>query len=161
MSLQIRPMRVFDLPAVMSLVKRTEGLGFKKWEVFMVLTRALLRNWKLPQVAVLDGEIVGSVFVAEGLMAAVHHLTVAPHARGQNLGTRLVQAGLRKLYHKKYAARRVYITVLPDNTGARTFWTKFGCKLESTGDLVLFTLDLKEQTWLAQESATGEKKHPT
>lgn len=150
MSVTIRPMRIGDLNQVIRLVKSTEGLGFKKWETFWVLLRSLLRNWGLAQVAISDGgEIIGSVFVAEGLMVMVHHLAVAPHARKQNLGTRLAQAGLRRVYRKRWASRRVYVTVLPDNLRAQDFWSKFGCTLQATGDLILYTLDLEDQEWLS------------
>lgn len=147
----IRPMRIGDLPQVVRLVESTEGLAFKKWETFLVLARTLLRNWGLAQVAVLNGEVVGSVFIAEGLMVMVHHLVVAPQARGQNLATKMVQAGLRSVYRKKWASRRVYVTTLPSNIGAQIFWSKFGFTHQAFGYLVLFTLDLGEQDWLSQQ----------
>lgn len=153
MSLTIRPMRIRDLVQVVHLVESTEGLGFKSWENFWVLARTLIRNWGLAQVAVENGSIIGSVFIGEGLMVMVHHLSVAPQARGQNIGTRMVQAGLRGVYRKKFASRRVYVTVLPDNVGAQTFWTRFGCTLQATGDLFLYTLDLEDQPWLTRETA--------
>lgn len=146
----IRPMRIRDLPHVVRLVESTEGLAFKKWETLWVFARALVRNWGLAQVAVLNGEIVGSVFIAEGLMVMVHHLAVAPQARGHNIATRMVQAGLRSVYRKKWASRRVYVTTLPSNIGAQIFWSKFGFTHQAFGYLVLFTLDLGDQEWLSQ-----------
>lgn len=150
MSAIIRPMRILDLPSVIRLVKTTDGLAFKNWETFWVLARSLVRNRGLAQVAVLNNEIVGCVFIAEGLMVMIHHLAVAPHARRHNLATRMVQAGLRAVYRKKWASRRVYVTTLPYNIEAQIFWSGFGFTHQAGGSLVLFTLDLGEQEWLSQ-----------
>ncbi len=161
MSATIRAMTAPDLTQVIALVKKTEGLAFQNWEDKPVLERALERNEKLSQVAVDEhGKIIGAVFIGEGIMAMVHHLTVDPQARNprygstdapvalKNLGTKLVQTGLRQLYQTPNASRRVYVTVLKENKVAQAFWTKFGCSLQAEGNLVTFTLNLEDQAWL-------------
>lgn len=148
----IRAMIQADLPAVRRLVETTEGLAFKFWETDAVLTRLLDRCDGLSQVAIDDSEnVVGAVFIGEGLMAFVHHLAVKPDARGYGLGTKLVRAGLSSLYRQANGAKRVYITVLSTNTVAQSFWMKFGASLQASGTLVLFTMDLGSQEWLNEQ----------
>ncbi len=155
----LRPMVAADLPEVTQLVRSTEGLAFWDWETDQNLIRSLSRNPGLSQVA-LDWkerrgkpEIVGCVIIGEGQMAMVHHLAVKPKARGKGnqIGTHLVRAGLKRLYKTPDAARRVYITTLRANLGAQMFWSKFGANKQAHGDLCVFTLNLLDaahQNWL-------------
>jgi len=145
----ISSMQISDLAAVQHLVQNTEGLAFKDWEGTLVLARFLERCAGLSQVAYTqDGELVGCVFIAEGLMAMVHHLAVRPDWRGRGLATALVQSGLRALYREPLGAKRVYVTVLESNVGALEFWTKFGADKKADGPINMFTMDLGEQAWL-------------
>ncbi|MBS1991807.1 MAG: GNAT family N-acetyltransferase [Cyanobacteria bacterium SZAS LIN-2] len=151
--LSIRPMQVEDLPEVRELILCTEGLAFHPWEGEACLARSLERNPGLSQVAldwkVNQGrpQIVGCVFVGEGLMAMVHHLAVRPGMRGQGLATHLVQAGLRRLYHTPDAGRRVYITALNCNLRAQMFWNNLGAEFQARGNLCLFTLNLNAENY--------------
>ena len=153
----IRSMMPDDISEVKALFGSTAGLALWDWETDENLARSLVRNPGLSQVA-LDWktrrgrpEIAGAVIIGEGQMAMVHHLAIQPDARGHQLATRIVQAGLKRLFQIEDAARRVYITTLRDNLGAQIFWSKFGADKKAHGDLCLFTLDLrddKHRGWL-------------
>lgn len=148
-----------DVPAVKELLLETDGLAFWDWETDRNLLRSLSRNQGLSQVA-LDWkerrgkpEIVGCVIIGEGQMGMVHHLAVKLKARGagNQIGTHLVRAGLRRLYETPDAARRVYITTLRKNLGAQMFWSQFGADKQAHGELCVFTLNLLDashQSWL-------------
>lgn len=149
----VRSMTANDIPAVRALVEATDGLGFKSWESDPVLARCLSRCDGLSQVATdKDGALIGCVFIGEGLMGFVHHLAVAPEARGRLAGTTMVRRGLNLLFKREHAARRIYITVLSSNAGAQRFWESFGAERQADGALVLFTMDLGEQKWLDSDS---------
>lgn len=155
----LRAMLPADVAEVMELVKATDRLAFWDWETDRNLIRSLERNPGLSHVA-LDWkerrgkpEIVGAVIIGEGQMAMVHHLAVKAKARGKGnqIGTYLVRAGLRRLFQTADAARRVYVTTLRDNLAAQLFWSKFGADKQAHGDLCVFTmnlLDARHEGWL-------------
>lgn len=149
----VRSMTPRDIPGVRALVEATDGLGFQSWESDQVLERFLNRCEGLSQVALdKDGAIIGCVFIGEGLMGFVHHLAVAPEARGRLAGTTMVRRGLSLLFKQENAARCVHLTVLSSNTQAQRFWEDFGAERQADGEHVLFAIELGHQKWLDIDS---------
>ncbi|HNB22637.1 MAG TPA: GNAT family N-acetyltransferase, partial [Candidatus Melainabacteria bacterium] len=149
--LEIRAMTSSDLPAMRSLMEKTEGLAFRPEETTAALKRALKTNPGLSQVAFQDGKLVGGVFIGEtGLRGMINHLAIAPESRGLGVGTQLVQTGLRALYEQT-PVRRVYASVLSGNETAMKFWSTLGRNAtgsDPTAEVSIFIFDLKSQPWL-------------
>jgi ribosomal protein S18 acetylase RimI-like enzyme len=147
-------MNVFDVQDVRRLSQGMEGLAFNDEETDSALARAIVKNPGLSQVAHVDGRLVGCVFIGEtGLRGMINHLAVEPALRKRGVGKHLVHHGLRALFYTT-PVRRVYASVLADNTAAQGFWSRLGMSdwTRSAGTpgakVVTFVMDLGGQDWL-------------
>lgn len=75
-------------------------------------------------VAVRGAEIVGFVYVADGVLEAIH---VAPEEHGRGIGRALMAAAKQALH--EMGLRRATLWVLEGNDGARRFYERDGWSL--------------------------------
>jgi ribosomal protein S18 acetylase RimI-like enzyme len=98
-----------DLPEVIELWTRTEGVGLNESDSVPALTIFLARNPGLSCVVRDGAKIVGAVLCGhDGRRGFLYHLAVAAEYRGRGLGTALVEqclAGLAELSIQKCNAR--------------------------------------------------------
>jgi len=127
MAMQIRPMLETDLPAVLALWGRTEGVGLNESDTPPRLAAYLCRNPGASFVACdgVQGALLGAVLCGnDGRRGYLHHLAVAAEARCQGIGRSLVQACLEQL--AKLDIAKCNIFVYATNTPGRAFWEKLG-----------------------------------
>jgi ribosomal protein S18 acetylase RimI-like enzyme len=123
----IRPMLETDLPAVLALWQRTEGVGLNESDTPARLTAYLRRNPGLSFVAsdTLTGSLLGAVLCGnDGRRGYLHHLAIAAEARRQGIGKSLVQACLQRLSDLDIAKCNIF--VYADNVAGQAFWKKLG-----------------------------------
>ena len=117
------PMTPDDLPEVIELWGRTEGVGLNESDSVPALTVFIARNPGLSHVAREGGKIVAAVLCGhDGRRGFLYHLAVANEYRGRGLGTALVErclAGLAELGIQKCNA-----LVYNDNTKGQRFWRR-------------------------------------
>jgi ribosomal protein S18 acetylase RimI-like enzyme len=154
MEILYRAMQKGDVEDVRALCEGTEGLAFNAEETNVALARAIEKNPGLSQVAHVEGRLVGCVFIGEtGLRGMINHLAVAPDYRKCGVGRQLVQNGLRVLFCTT-PVRRIYASVLAENTSAQEFWSRLGMvdwthsATAPGAKVVTFAIDLNTQSWL-------------
>ncbi len=81
-------------------------------------------------VAAINNTIAGFIIIAPPMPKAGHilNLAVAPELRNLGVGTALVNYVIEKL--RNQGVKRVWLEVRISNTGARTFYKKFGFREE-------------------------------
>ena len=116
-------MTIHDLPEVIELWARMEGVGLNESDCVPALTVFLARNPALSRVAREGEKIVGAVLCGhDGRRGFLYHLAVATEYRGRGLGTALVErclAGLAELGIQKCNA-----VVYRDNALGQRFWRR-------------------------------------
>jgi ribosomal protein S18 acetylase RimI-like enzyme len=99
----------------------------------------LERNPGLSFVALEDGEMVGAVLCGhDGRRGYIHHLAVAPRARGKGIGRMLVERGLAQL--RELGISRCHIFIVNDNAEGIRFWERIGWRRRA--DVSIMSRDL-------------------
>jgi len=136
--MDIRPMTLADYEAVMTLMHGVPGVAMRAADAPEAIGRYLERNPGLSLVAEEGGALVGCVFCGhDGRRGYLHHVVVAPAARGRGIGTALVARALDGL-----AALGIYKThldVFADNAPAVAFWRHTGWQRRD--DIVRFSFN--------------------
>ncbi len=129
--LVVRPMESRDLPGVLQLWERTEGISHDASEGVGALERFLRRNPGLSAVARHGGEVVGAVLCGhDGRRAYLARMAVAPDHRRRGLGRQMVQLCLEALRHE--GIDRCNLLIYDDNQAARDFWARLGWELNDS-----------------------------
>ena len=132
-----------DLPEVIELWTRTEGVGLNESDCVPALTVFLARNPGLSRVAREGEKIVGAVLCGhDGRRGFLYHLAVATEYRGRGLGAALVAqclAGLSELGIQKCNA-----VVYQDNAQGQRFWSRL--KFNPRNDLRFWQTVIDRQT---------------
>lgn len=97
--------------------------------------------------AEMNGEIVGSVFVAQGseTVAKLRLLLVEPKARGLGLGTQLVEECIR--FARRAGYQKLTLWTNSILVEARRIYQRAGFKIVAQGEHHSFGHDLTEETW--------------
>ncbi|MEW9556211.1 GNAT family N-acetyltransferase [Nonomuraea sp. NPDC050783] len=144
-SVQVRPVRDEDRPAVMELVSRLAE-GVAEWrdpEAVVDAARQWLAGFFAPTrerqgavfVAVAEGEVVGVVSVnahrhfTGPVEAYIGELAVAPHAARTGVGRRLVSAA--EDWARRQGLRHVTLETAAGNTTAQRFYAAVGYREEA------------------------------
>jgi len=131
-------MTLSDYDAVMALMSGVPGVAVRAADSPPAIGRYLERNPGLSLVAEDGGALVGCVFCGhDGRRGYLHHVVVAPAARGQGVGAAMVARALDGL-----AALGIYKThldVFADNTPAIAFWQHTGWQRRD--DIVRFSFN--------------------
>jgi len=124
----VRRFRLSDYDAVLTLWRRTEGVGLNESDTRSAVASYLRRNAGLSCVAAQGGEIVGAVLCGhDGRRGYLHHLAVARRHRRRGIGRRLVAACLAKL--GRLGITRCNLFIFADNAAGKKFWAHRGWKL--------------------------------
>ena len=136
--MDIRPMTLSDYDAVMALMSGVPGVAVRAADSPPAIGRYLERNPGLSLVAEDGGALVGCVFCGhDGRRGYLHHVVVAPAARGQGVGAAMVARALDGL-----AALGIYKThldVFTSNELAIAFWQHTGWQRRD--DIVRFSFN--------------------
>lgn len=137
MDFEIRCFAPGDYDAVRALWKTIDGLGLSSADTREAITAFLRRNPELSLVAAADGAVIGALLVGhDGRRGYLHHLAVAPNARGRGVGQSLVDEGLRRL--ALAGIEKTHLFVFEDNAGGQQFWTAVGA--DERRELKLYSL---------------------
>ena len=138
MQVKIAEMTPADCDEVLSLWRRTEGVGLNEGDTREGITRYLGRNPGLSHVARPDARIVAAVLCGhDGRRGYLHHLAVEPEFRGQGLGSAIVETCLARL--ASVGIEKCNLFVYTDNEQGARFWIRNGWT-ERTDLKVLSTL---------------------
>ena len=136
--MDIRPMTPADYDVVMALMGGVPGVAVRAADAPEAIGRYLERNPGLSLVAEEGEALVGCVFCGhDGRRGYLHHVVVAPAARGRGIGAALVARALDGL-----AALGIYKThldVFADNAPAIAFWQHTGWQRRD--DIVRFSFN--------------------
>ena len=125
MQFEIAEMTPGDCCEVLSLWRRTEGVGLNEGDTPQGITAYLARNPEMSQVARCEGRIVAAVLCGhDGRRGYLHHLAVEPAVRGQGLGSAIVAACLARLAAADIEKCNLF--VYADNEQGARFWTRNG-----------------------------------
>lgn len=135
----LREMTMADYPAVRAMWDAEPGIKVSGVDEPEPIQRLLERSPGISLVAERDGVIVGSVLGSQDTRRGyVHHLVVAPTARGTGLGRRLMEEVLAR-----FAAAgipKVHLFVLKTNPDVESFYRHLGWT--ERRDLTMFSFDL-------------------
>lgn len=139
--MNIRVMTVADYDAVYALWLYCKGMGLNDVDDSREgIARYLVRNPDTCFVAE-DGGVVGVILAGhDGRRGYIYHTAVHSDARGQGIGSALVQRALAAL--KDCGISKVALVAFSRNEGGNAFWEKQGFKLR--GDLSYRNLALQD-----------------
>ena len=139
--MNIRVMTVADYDAVYALWLSCKGMGLNDVDDSREgIARYLVRNPDTCFVAE-DGGVVGVILAGhDGRRGYIYHTAVHSDARGQGIGSALVQRALAAL--KDCGISKVALVAFSRNEGGNAFWEKQGFKLR--GDLSYRNLALQD-----------------
>jgi putative acetyltransferase len=136
----VRSFRIEDYDAVITLWRRTEGVGLNESDTRRAIAAYLRRNPNLSFVAEKDGRIIGAVLCGhDGRRGYLHHLAVSKRHRCRGIGWQLVSACLAKL--RKAGIQKCNIFIFANNTEGMKFWTHTGWSLRTELRLMQIRLD--------------------
>jgi ribosomal protein S18 acetylase RimI-like enzyme len=126
-SIEIRPFAAADHAASRALWQRTPGVGLSAADEAPAIEAFLHRNPGLSQVALQDGQLVGTILCGhDGRRGLIHHLVTAPGLRRQGLARALLQRGLRALHDA--GIDKCHLMVFRDNAEGLAFWRRVGAQ---------------------------------
>jgi ribosomal protein S18 acetylase RimI-like enzyme len=128
----IRPMTIHDYPEVFALWTGTEGLSISDDDAHDRIALYLSRNPGLSFVALIDGDVVGTVLCGhDGRRGILRHLAVVERHRGLGIARALALRAIEALAHE--GIQRCNLYVLDSNPAAQRFWEHLGWyQLEDT-----------------------------
>jgi N-acetylglutamate synthase len=95
----IRSLCIEDYDAVVTLWRRSEGVGLNESDTREAIAAFLRRNLRLSFVAQKRGRIIGAVLCGhDGRRGYLHHLAVSKRHRQRGIGRQLVNTCLIKLH---------------------------------------------------------------
>lgn len=141
---QIRGLRAEDYESVYALWLSCKGMGLNDVDDSREgIARYLARNPNTCFVAEKDGAIVGVILSGhDGRRGFIHHTAVSPAARGQGIGSALVERALGAL--RDEGISKVALVAFAHNEAGNAFWEKQGFTVR--GDLVYRNKALAQMT---------------
>jgi putative acetyltransferase len=126
MRVVLRPMSLADYPEVLTLWRRTEGMGLSDSDSAPALARFLAQNPDLSPVAFEpDGAVVGAALCGhDGRRGALYHLAVDASHRGRGIARLLVDYCLSRL--NALGIQKCNVLVFRDNDAGADFWRHNG-----------------------------------
>lgn len=135
----IREMNIDDYNDVISLWKRTEGIGLSEADDRENIKTFLNRNKGLSKVFIKDNIIVGAVLCGhDGRRGYIHHLAVDGKYRGNKIGSMLISACLEEF--KVIGIGKCHLFVFNKNELGKVFWNATGWSLRE--NLLIFSKSL-------------------
>lgn len=132
----IREMEIEDYNEVISLWKKTEGIGLSKADERENIEFFLNRNRGLSYVFIINNKIIGTVLCGhDGRRGYIHHLVVDNIYRSNKIGSKLISASLEKL--KEIGIGKCHLFVFNKNELGQKFWNGTGWSLRE--DLLIFS----------------------
>lgn len=125
-SIGIRPFEMSDYDAVFALWRSgAPGIELRPSDSRAEVARRCQRDRELFLVAVLDDQIVGVVMGGwDGRRGWIHHLAIAPQARGRGIARALVCALEERL--ASLGCLKVNLLVRQENSAARSLYAGLG-----------------------------------
>ncbi len=135
----LREMVRTDHAACHALWQRDPAIGLSNADSECAIAAYLARNPGGSYVAVVEGEIVGTILCGhDGRRGYVHHLFVGPQHREAGLGRRLVEAGLE--YFRREGLGKCHLFIFGINEPGKAFWRRVGFVQRDDLDVFSFTL---------------------
>ncbi len=143
-AVQIRGLRAEDYEVVYALWLSCKGMGLNDVDDSREgIARYLARNPNTCFAAEKDGAIVGVILSGhDGRRGFIHHTAVSPDARGQGIGSALVERALGALGGEGIS--KVALVAFAHNEAGNAFWEKQGFTVR--GDLVYRNKALVQMT---------------
>ena len=127
-SFQIRPMTIDDHPKIMDIWKTTPGIWIDEEDEKEKMIVFLNRNPGLSFVAIVSGEIVGTIKGAQdGRRGYISHMAVIPEYRSCGISKALIEQTIQGLTEQGISKCNLY--VLDSNPNALSFWQHNGWKV--------------------------------
>lgn len=118
-------MNIEDYDEVIALWSCTKGLSISEDDTRDRIALYLSRNPGLSFVALMGGDLVGTVLCGhDGRRGVLRHLTVAERYQGTGIARQLVSASVTSLAHQGIHKCNLY--VLDSNPSAHRFWLHLG-----------------------------------
>lgn len=125
MTYELRAMTINDYDDVFALWRSTEGLSISDDDSRERIELYLARNPELNFIALIEGEVIGSVLCGhDGRRGILRHLAVKDACRGHGIARELVKRVVSEL--AKQGIQRCNLYVLDANPAARRFWEHMG-----------------------------------
>ena len=123
--MKYRNLEITDYDGVLALWRECDGISLRDADSREGMERYLQRNPGLSFVAEKKAGILGSLMAGhDGRRGYIQHLAVAPGARGQGVGARLVELCLAVL--KAEGIVKSHVHVIGANEAGIAFWSKLG-----------------------------------
>jgi putative acetyltransferase len=120
-------MSIADYEEVLRLWQSAEGVGLNESDTRPAIAAYLRRNPRMSFVARNGNALIGAVLCGhDGRRGYLHHLAVAPPARRQGIGTKMVNRCLAEL--KRLGILKCNIFLYADNDDGDRFWQSAGWK---------------------------------
>jgi N-acetylglutamate synthase len=131
---RIRLLRIGDYDEMLTLWKRTEGIGLSDSDSREAIHCFLKRNRNMSLAATSGRQVIGTLLCGhDGRRGYLHHLAVAKKWRRQGIGQSLVTACLAKLHEKGIPKCNLFL--FAKNASGKRFWKHLGWTIR--GDLLL------------------------
>lgn len=128
--IRYRPLRIGDYAEILSLWKKTEGIGLNDSDSRAAIGRYLKRNRGLSLVATSGGRVIATVLCGhDGRRGYLHHLAVARKWRRHGIGRRLVADCLERL--RSEGIPKCNLFLYAKNSSGRAFWRSLGWTLRA------------------------------
>lgn len=124
----IREMTPDDYDEVYNMWLTTSKRALSQADSKDNITKYLMRNKGMSQVAVEDGKIVGTVLAGhDGRRGFIHHMAVMPEYRRHKIGHILAKTAIDKITED--GIMKTHIFCYCNNEAGQKFWDNFGfCK---------------------------------
>jgi N-acetylglutamate synthase len=130
----IREMSINDFDRVVSLWKRTSGLGLSSVDSLDGIHSFLERNPGLSFVCEKEGILIGTILCGhDGRRGYIYHLAVDEVCRKQGIGSALTQKSLDAL--RTCGILKCHLFVYRDNMEAELFYGRMGWQKRITLDI--------------------------
>ncbi|MGN0550272.1 MAG: GNAT family N-acetyltransferase [Acutalibacteraceae bacterium] len=141
--MEIRAMVPQDYERVFAMWQITSKRALSHADEKEPMIKYLERNKGLSQVAVVDGEIVGTVLAGhDGRRGFIHHMAVLPEYRRQGIAKQMAKKAIKGL--QKEGIDKTHLFCYEDNKTGQAFWKSLG--FEKREDIFVFS----SQTELTQ-----------
>lgn len=124
-SIEIRPMTIEDYDEIFAMWQITTKRALSEADSRENIEFYLRRNPGMSQVAVADGEIIGTVLCGhDGRRGFIHHMAVKESFRRHNVASKMAKAALEAL--KSDGIYKTHIFCYTNNNLGQSFWSALG-----------------------------------
>ena len=132
----ILPMTIKNYAEVYEIWNSIPGIGLSDADSEEAIARYLDHNPNLSFICYVENKIVGIILCGhDGRRGYIHHASVLPEYRGQNIGNALVQKALGEFQNQ--GINKCHLFVFYDNEIGNVFWNKQGWKKRS--DILIYS----------------------